>query len=410
MTENVSIPEYQVLRDKVSQLCPPVRIMSIAKGIRAEYQMPNGNQYGFIITQEDCWEISIFPMSDTAFQSISMVATGWERVIGRRLWRIDKFALTTDQTELSIRAALHIANAQGKLNSLIQSFHEPESIPCCFGGYLNGNFGDMLAPFILEKILGHPVHQSIHEPSGHAYVTVGSLLNTLTRGGMAIWGTGCIRPFISNEITKLARRPPARLLALRGYLTYAEVAKLTSWKLDHTVQIGDPAFVLPLIYPVSVATDEPPLLLLHYRHRSIFERYKSEIHGFQIMYTDEISPRQGIQRIASARVIISTSLHGVIVAHAYGRPWLWLDISDHPLIGEDFKFADFGSVLCQDIDEFRYRISSDDIRNIPWAALTRRAQRPNDHVNANSLLNVLLAYATDRGDLDATSTFLAQHC
>ena len=45
------------------------------------------------------------------------------------------------------------------------------------------------------------------------------------------------------------------------------------------------------------------------------------------------------QRITSFRQVISSSLHGIIVAHAYGIPAAWVKLSNK-LTGDDMKFHD----------------------------------------------------------------------
>jgi pyruvyltransferase len=47
-----------------------------------------------------------------------------------------------------------------------------------------------------------------------------------------------------------------------------------------------------------------------------------------------------VDQIAGCKVIASTSLHGLIVAAAYGVPALWIDVSDR-VRGKGFKFRDF---------------------------------------------------------------------
>ena len=56
-----------------------------------------------------------------------------------------------------------------------------------------------------------------------------------------------------------------------------------------------------------------------------------------------------IEEILSCRVIVSSSLHGIIAAHAYGRPAYWLKASDLPL-GDDLKYHDyFASIGHRDV-------------------------------------------------------------
>lgn len=399
MTTDLEPADFRALSDPLIDLCPPVRSMAVAGGIRLEYRMRNGDKYGFVVVKENGWQISAFPMSDSAFQALAMVASGWERVVGRRLWNLADFPSRAQISEVATQSAILIAEARGRLDMLLRGPEQPDSLACYYGGFLNANFGDMLAPFLIQKILGHPVHQSMHEPKGHAYVSVGSVLNNLTRGGMVIWGSGCIRALTDGEITRLADRPPESVLAVRGYRTRAELDRLPSWPVSDRLVLGDPAMVLPLVHPVSVTHDDPPLLVLHYMHKPLFEGIESTI-GLQVMSTDEVGPREAIKRISSASVVISTSLHGIVVAQAYHRPWLWLDISDHALIGGDFKFYDFGSVLAEDIDRLRYRTTSKELRSVSWSQLICQARRPNDTVRPDVLIDALVCYAAARGDCD----------
>lgn len=57
-----------------------------------------------------------------------------------------------------------------------------------------------------------------------------------------------------------------------------------------------------------------------------------------------IDPRQPLPaylaQLQRCRVILSSSLHGLIFAHAYGKPALWLDFGDR-VIGDGFKFFDY---------------------------------------------------------------------
>jgi pyruvyltransferase len=56
-----------------------------------------------------------------------------------------------------------------------------------------------------------------------------------------------------------------------------------------------------------------------------------------------ISPQQPLEdylcALLSCRIIVSSSLHGLIFAHAYGLPAIWIKLSDR-LVGGEFKFHD----------------------------------------------------------------------
>jgi len=55
-------------------------------------------------------------------------------------------------------------------------------------------------------------------------------------------------------------------------------------------------------------------------------------------------PLEVARQIASCTKIVSSSLHGIIAAHAYGIPAAWVQFSDK-LSGDGIKFADhFASV------------------------------------------------------------------
>jgi hypothetical protein len=52
-----------------------------------------------------------------------------------------------------------------------------------------------------------------------------------------------------------------------------------------------------------------------------------------------------VRHIRDASLVISSSLHGIIVAQAYGRPWVWWRDNRGLLHGGDFKFEDFFSSI-----------------------------------------------------------------
>ena len=87
-------------------------------------------------------------------------------------------------------------------------------------------------------------------------------------------------------------------------------------------------------------------------------------------------PLKTIDEICSCDMIVSSSLHGIIIAEAYGIDAVWIKLSDK-IIGGRFKFNDYflGSGRCEQspssIKELKYykaKISKDKLLNalIKW--------------------------------------------
>lgn len=66
-----------------------------------------------------------------------------------------------------------------------------------------------------------------------------------------------------------------------------------------------------------------------------------------------------VGQISACERILSSSLHGLIVAHSFNIPWVRLRFSDHELGGGDFKFRDFyESIGCFSPNEITASINS----------------------------------------------------
>lgn len=51
-----------------------------------------------------------------------------------------------------------------------------------------------------------------------------------------------------------------------------------------------------------------------------------------------------VGQIARCRAVLSTSLHGLVVADSFGIPVVWFEL-EPALWGKDFKFLDYESVV-----------------------------------------------------------------
>lgn len=194
-----------------------------------------------------------------------------------------------------------------------------------------GNLGDVLTPFILRN-LGIPARWA---PMDRAQVlAIGSIVR-FSRAGQVVWGSGAMR-----ETDRPC--PEARYLALRGPLTGDVVRRAGG--VDPGVY-GDPALLLPEIHtrPVEVLHD-----------LGVVPHYIDDVPEGPGVTISPLSadPIAVVDRIRSCRAIVSSSLHGIIVAHAYRIPAAWVRLSDR-LDGDDTKFHDYAASVGIDLVPYR---------------------------------------------------------
>lgn len=190
-----------------------------------------------------------------------------------------------------------------------------------------GNLGDVLTPVILRG-LGYEVR---HAPRRKADLfAIGSIVRFVRRG-QTVWGSGAMwrhdRP-----------APDARYLAVRGPLT-RDVVRAVGGECPEVY--GDPALLLPKVHDRPVEKRHDVGLVPHY-----IDRADPQVTGSDLPTIDPLraDPLEVVDEIRACHAILSSSLHGLIVAHAYGIPAAWVRFGDR-LDGDDVKFADYGHAV-----------------------------------------------------------------
>lgn len=203
------------------------------------------------------------------------------------------------------------------------------------------NFGDLIGPWMVETITGRPTRniKGRNAPkSVTGLATAGSLMTALDRPGLEIWGTGAMRPISRRRAEMLKDREPARIHAVRGPLTRRTLRRRLGWSVPAVY--GDPAMLVPRLYMPRPRPDVAgkTAIVAHYIHKQTLGALDRErFHWIEV----QDDPDTVVDQIAAARRVISSSLHGVIIAQAYGVPWVRLKVAGEPLGGGDFKFQDF---------------------------------------------------------------------
>lgn len=196
------------------------------------------------------------------------------------------------------------------------------------------NYGDALGKYLVEKISGKkvvfawPKKFSFFDFIAPIHVTIGSILTNVNHKCI-VWGSGII--------TKTTPIKKATFLAVRGPQTRKYLLALG---FDVPEVYGDPALLLPRYYNPKIEKKFKYGIVPHYNdYKVVVQWFKnsSDIHLIDIM-TNDIESKT-IEFLQCER-IISSSLHGIIVAHSYGIPAVWQKFSDQ-VFGDDIKFQDY---------------------------------------------------------------------
>lgn len=181
-----------------------------------------------------------------------------------------------------------------------------------------GNFGDILSPLILKMIYSDTTITRVPKTYSGKFICIGSTARFIKPNDI-VWGTGIMRD--SDPIEK-----NAKYLAVRG--------PLTGKKVNCNVY-GDPGLLCSYFWPMNSFVKKPLGIIPHYID---YQQEDTGAHD-QIKLLNK-NPIEVMKEIVGYNSIISSSLHGIIVAHSYGIPAGWWQPSDK-LDGDGSKFEDY---------------------------------------------------------------------
>lgn len=192
-----------------------------------------------------------------------------------------------------------------------------------------GNFGDVLNPYVIEKMTGVPPRFA---PAAQAVLAIGSTIK-FAGPDTRVWGAGTPR-------TTDALSPRALYAAVRGPLTRDLV--LRSGGACPPVY-GDPALLLPRLYTPRALPHRRLGLILHHVHAEAAPPVEGDVAIIDVLRIGYDDLEAFIDEVAACDAILSTSLHGVIVAQAYGVParWCVLPQALRQISGDGAKFTDY---------------------------------------------------------------------
>jgi pyruvyltransferase len=186
---------------------------------------------------------------------------------------------------------------------------------------LTPNFGDLLTPIILDYF---KISWERSELEDANLISVGSIAK-VAKAGTIVLGSGIIgenENLCSDAVWKFVRGPFTRKRVLDCGGECPEI-------------YGDPAMLLPLICKESKKEFDVGIV----PHYVDYEYVKENYSNYKIIDVKNLDPLETAKEITKCRTIISSSLHGIICAHAYNIPAAWVPFSDK-LKGDGIKFKD----------------------------------------------------------------------
>lgn len=192
---------------------------------------------------------------------------------------------------------------------------------------LSPNVGDALTPWLVRHLSGiEPVYTPADRP-GEKYILGGSILNWADADTYA-WGAG-----VAWQGEKV--NPAAKITSVRGPLSRA--AALACGARCPPIY-GDPALVVPMLYRPPVQRGAKVGVVPHYVDQERAHALYGDRSDVRII--DPLAPvEEFAEAICSCPRVVSSSLHGLAFALAYGVPCAWATLS-HGVIGDGTKYRD----------------------------------------------------------------------
>jgi len=196
------------------------------------------------------------------------------------------------------------------------------------------NVGDTLTPYILEHFAPGVDFKQVMEREEGKLIAVGSIMRVIKQGDV-IWGSGVMR---ETDVFEFA--PSCNFLAVRGKMSRDRIMK--SGGVVPEVY-GDPALLLPLMYqPEDTEKSVEVGIIPHFVDTPLVTKAKAlKLGGTEDykMIDVFLDWKAFVDEVVKCKRVISSSLHGIIIAEAYGIPAEWVVLSDK-VIGNGFKFRD----------------------------------------------------------------------
>ena len=198
------------------------------------------------------------------------------------------------------------------------------------------NFGDAINPHIVAHFSGREVEWAPPETAdlfatGSVMHFVRAAISSGRESRPIVWGSGCLNAMRRDFVPKVG------FAALRGPLT-------REWLGLPPGPNGDPALLLPDVLGGPVPRADRVVVVPHFKQMEATHRAVAGLSDTVDVLDVRDGPLEVVRAIAEARLVFSSSLHGLIVADAFGVPSVWLNPEGNHR-SPFFKFYDYATSI-----------------------------------------------------------------
>lgn len=195
------------------------------------------------------------------------------------------------------------------------------------------NFGDYLSIKLIERIVNGPVEAF---PQKKRFLEKRKLLGTgsilyFALDNDVVWGSGINGKTLDKKDYWFSQLD---IRSVRGPLTRQFL--IENFNITCPEIYGDPALLFPYLFPEFRRKQNPTyeyIIVVHYCDQKLFPK---EQHANVVYATDPWN--EVIEKILDSKFVISSALHGIILAEAYGIPARMLRVTEKQHL---FKYADY---------------------------------------------------------------------
>lgn len=234
------------------------------------------------------------------------------------------------------------------------------------------NFGDGLSAVVLALLTQKRIIRANFDSESHRISAIGTILHSFNNGYVDVWGSGLDSRIGQGSEFYVGPKNPHTILKLHAVRGRFTASHLSCLGYSDPGRYGDPAILIKLFLKDGLEIHENKRKVGLVCHFTEFEAYsptstpkldRQRYHNLDpaefvvinpLVMPNAVSVINKVKEIASYGFIISTSLHGLIIADAFGIPCAMLGSENirpgclcnfDPSSPIDHRFRDYHSGL-----------------------------------------------------------------